>query len=171
MTRASIPDAVAAVISEGERWLEVREDQGPNRNVAIDFFNYQTLPAWQPFPNGMKGAPWCASFVSTIGQLALGHAWPVERTPSCQRISEWARSRNVFFEPPAAAEVGDLFLLFYQGLGRYGHVGFVRGVQDGTILTLEGNTGPDGSREGFGVFKRSRSVTQKTAFVRWADAL
>ena len=64
----------------------------------------------------------------------------------------------------------DLFLLYYQRLKRFGHVGFVVEVGDDEFGTLEGNTGPRGSREGYGVFKRSRRIGKNIAFVHWIAA-
>ena len=172
MSVATIQEPVREVLAEARRWLGVREEpKGSNRGVTIDFFNYQSLRDWRDFPIGVKGAPWCAAFVSTIGQLGLGHAWPVERTVSCQAIADWAEERELLHRHPAAAEEGDLFLLYYQTRRKFGHVGFVTGLQGQTILTLEGNTNFGGSREGYGVFERTRAVGQTTAFVRWVDAL
>jgi len=37
--------------------------------------------------------------------------------------------------------------------GGVGHIGFVADFVNGHLVTVEGNTGPDGSREGIGVFR------------------
>ena len=167
-----IADPIAAVLEEARRWVGTREvPPGSNRGVAIDFFNFHTVPAWEPYPQGVRGAPWCAAFVSTVGRLALGLAWPVERTVSCQTMVQWARDKDVWYPHPEEPAIGDLFVLYYERLGRHGHVGFVTGVDDESILTLEGNTGPAGSREGFGVFERERRLNEQTGFVRWVEAI
>lgn len=169
---AIIKDPVAAVLSEAKRWIKTSEEPpGSNRGVAIDFFNYFSLPVWKPFPNGMKGAPWCAAFVSTVGRLALGEAWPVVRTPSCLAIGKWAESQGVLFQHSDGPQRGDLFLLYYERLKRYGHVGFVTSVTADSFETLEGNTSMTGGREGHGVFQRIRRRTEKTFFVRWVSKL
>ena len=172
MKVAAIKDPIQKVLAEGRRWLSVREEpKGSNRGLAIDFFNYQSLPDWRDFPMGVKGAPWCAAFVSTVGQLALGDAWPVKRTVSCQTMADWAEEKKLLHQYPDVPEEGDLFLLYYSRRRKYGHVGFVTGVEGETILTLEGNTNLSGSREGYGVFERTRAVGQTTAFVRWIALL
>jgi len=172
MTKATIADPVREVLGEARRWLGVREEpRGSNRGVAIDFFNYQSLPDWRDYPMGVKGAPWCAAFVSTVGQLALGHAWPVQRSVSCQAIADWADSKGVLHRHPEKPAGGDLFLLYYQSLGRFGHIGLVAAVDGDAIMTLEGNTNLGGTREGYGVFERVRQAGATTAFVRWVAAL
>jgi hypothetical protein len=175
---ATIDDPIKALLDEAGRWLGTRESEGDeNRGVAVDFFNYQTLLGqsqnhWRPFPNGVMGAPWCASFVSTIGRMALGHAWPVAQEVSVSRMVTWAESASVFHRSSVTAPAqGDLFVLFYETLNRWGHVGLVSGANADTIATIEGNTGPAGSREGFGVFARERALDDRTAFIRWVDAL
>jgi hypothetical protein len=67
------------------------------------------------------------------------------------------------------AHVGDLFVLYYQRKGRYGHVGLVASLlPNNQFLSIEGNTNAGGSREGYGVFKRERAVTDRCKFIRWA---
>jgi len=175
MTAATISDPVQTVLAEAERWINERErPRNSNRGVAIDFFLYHAIGdrdrphAWKPYKLGIIGAPWCAAFVSTVGRLAIGKAWPLEQTVRCTALGKEAVKKGILHERP---EVGDLVLLYYANLGRYGHVGFVKEVNDDTITTIEGNTCPDGSREGHGVFERPRAVTDSTKFVRWVDLL
>ena len=61
-----------------------------------------------------------------------------------------ANNRNV--------EPGMIFMLDLGG-GK-GHAGLVIGVEGDHIITIEGNTNPGGSSDGFGVFRRaSRPIT------------
>jgi hypothetical protein len=47
-------------------------------------------------------------------------------------------------------------MIFVMDYGRgAGHTGLVESVQGGRLVTLEGNTNDDGSREGVGVFRRT----------------
>ena len=54
--------------------------------------------------------------------------------------------------------------------GRTGHAGFVVDVVGGKLVTIEGNTNDDGSREGIGVFNRtSRRISSiSLGFVAFA---
>lgn len=177
---AVIHDPEAALLGEAARWIGTRESPvGSNRGVAVDFFNYQTLRKhddshWRPYPNGVIGAPWCASFVSTIGRLALGAAWPVPSEVSVSRMVQWAERVGVFEggDRDAPPRPADLFVLWYPSLGRWGHVGLVSNVDDSTIGTIEGNTGEAGQREGYGVLARRRMwEDSQVGIIRWANLL
>ncbi|WP_318546298.1 CHAP domain-containing protein [Flavobacterium columnare] len=51
--------------------------------------------------------------------------------------------------------------------GGQGHTGFVEKVlANGKIQTIEGNTNADGSREGFAVCRRIRSINQIKGFIK-----
>lgn len=176
MRTAIIQYPTQAVIDGAHRWTEEREDPpGSNRGVMIDFANYYSIGAqkkfWKPFRRGVKGAPWCAAWLTLVGRLTLGKAWPIPDTVSCQALFEWASTQALVYKTP---QIGDLFLLWYPKLsgGRYGHVGLVIGCDHfQSMSTLEGNTGAKGEREGWGVFEKRRRVEEDTRFVRWAKAL
>ena len=48
---------------------------------------------------------------------------------------------------------GQIFVMDFGGGA--GHTGMVRGIRDGKLVTIEGNTNDGGSREGIGVFERT----------------
>jgi len=115
-----------------------------------------------------KGDAWCASQVTDWGVLAFGDAWPVRRTASCAQMGAWAASTGCLVEGPA--HVGDLFLIWFPKLGRFAHVGLVTGVHaDGRISTREGNTSGAGSREGWMVADRTRTLSPKDRLIRWTE--
>jgi hypothetical protein len=175
---ATIANPAQALIEEARRWVgTVESPRGSNRGLAVDFFNYQTAlgvltDGWKPYPSGIQGAPWCAAFVSTIGRLALGRAWPVDQTLSVARMVRWAEAKRVFDRyPDRSPEVGDLFVLYYEQYRRWAHVGIVAATDGGTIRTIEGNTGDDGTREGYGVLARTRTLTAAFGRIHWTGAL
>jgi len=146
---------------EARRYLGVTETPaGSNRGIEVDYFIREC--GLDP----KLGLPWCAAFVGQIGRQALGTAWVVPRTASVAAIAAWPK--HLFTGPI----VGDLFLLWHEDLGRFAHVGFVEKVTPGVTIgfaTIEGNTNPGGSREGYGVFRRERAAVGKTRFVRWTE--
>lgn len=119
-----------------------------------------------------KGDPWCAAYVTDVGLAALGTAWPVKKSASVQAICEWAAAKGCrLVATKAAAQPGDLFALWFPKLGRWAHIGFVTSVNpDGSIQTIEGNTNADGSREGWLVARKRRTLTSKDRLVRWTEA-
>jgi len=65
---------------------------------------------------------------------------------TCRKIP--ARSNSV--------KPGDIFIMqFKHGTG---HTGFVVKVENGIVHTIEGNTNDDGSREGYEVAQRKRTI-------------
>ena len=154
------------LVEEARRYLGVEEvPRGSNRGPEID---YWLLEAFVAVPKGQRlGAPWCMAFVWCMGRQALGHRWPVPRTASVQAVHDWAKRAGCL--EPTGGE-GDLLLLWHQNLGRYAHVAIVTGGVT-AYTTVEGNTNPGGSRDGWGVYARERKATASTAFVRWSSML
>lgn len=113
----------------------------------------------------LKGQPWCAAFVAWCGRVALKKAWPLPLTGGCQALHVWAKGKGWIVEQPA---VGDVFLIWFPKLNRFGHTGFIEAIAGGTITTVEGNTSGAGSREGWGVFRRTRRFGTDDRFIRWA---
>jgi hypothetical protein len=153
-----------ALIAEARRYVGVVEEPKlSNRGLCIDYWIHECGLD----PKG--GYPWCAAFIGQVGRQALGHAWPVPRTASCTAIAAWAEQAQRLVPAP---QPGNLFLLWEASLvpARYGHVGIVTEVGAQDFDTIEGNTNPGGSRDGFGVFVRRRPLGGRTRFVRWEGA-
>jgi GH25 family lysozyme M1 (1,4-beta-N-acetylmuramidase) len=97
------------------------------------------------------GQPWCSVFVSWCAMRAgLEALYP--RTASCDTAGAWYRQRHAFSEYPAiGAQV------FYGTTHDLNHTGIVIDFDADTITTIEGNTNADGSREGDGVYRKTRA--------------
>ena len=173
MRQIIIANPIEALIKEATRYIGSVENPGNNnRSILIDYWNFEAIQDWRDFPMGGCGAPWCAAFVHGVGKQALGVGWPLPRTGMVQTLVDWAKTKGVFYLN--GAKVGDLLVLFYPTLvpPRYGHVGIVTEANaDTTFSTIEGNTNPGGSREGYGVFRRQRNHTDRCGFIRWIEAI
>ena len=115
-----------------------------------------------------RGDPWCAAFVSVC--LAIAHAGhsPLPMTASCEALHQFGKVHGLLVTDPRA---GDVFLILTPE-GHAHHTGFCMGtVVNGRVATIEGNTNTDGSRDGWGVFARSRAVSPLLAFLRPAEQL
>jgi hypothetical protein len=109
-------------------------------------------------------APWCAAFLywcfeQAARELELRN--PLVKTASCH--DHWHRApdagaRLITKErataDPSLVSPGQIFIMDH-GHGK-GHTGIVESVQGGMLVTIEGNTGSDGTREGLGVFRRKQ---------------
>lgn len=123
---------------------------GRNRGPRVEM--YQAAAGAGP------GDPWCASFVVWCFAEAareVGCANPCPVTPGALKL--WRKSPGwSHWHRPAA---GAIFVLDHGG--GLGHVGFVDGAYGDEFYTVEGNTSEDGGREGDGVHKRKRHVSDK----------
>ena len=111
------------------------------------------------------GYPWCAAFVRWAGKAALGDEWPVPAMAGCASLGEWAASQGRLVKTPVR---GVVFLMYYSSMQRFAHTGFVvEPSPQGGWTTIEGNTSGGGSREGWGVFQRTRTFGEHDRFIRW----
>jgi len=60
-----------------------------------------------------------------------------------------------------------VFGLYFPSLKRIAHVGFVERIRGKYCVTIEGNTNPEGSREGGGVFRRMRYRKTISKYANW----
>jgi hypothetical protein len=136
------------------------QPMGSNRGPEVDRFNRAAKTA--------LGSPWCAS-VAHYGYELNGLRGHGAYSP------DWfAKSRVV---PRDQVRPGDMALVWFPAKGRYAHtitaVESVRRNPAGRVqevVTLEGNTNAQGSREGDQFARRIRAADGLT-FVRWRDPI
>ena len=148
----------ALVLAVARTYLWVREQPaGSNAGAAVEHFLGRV---------GLtKGQPWCAAFFSTVGKDACGDDWRLPMTGGCATLGAAAERLRCL---RAGAATGCGFLLHYPKLNRFAHVGFVVAeVRPGVWSTIEGNTGRQGEREGWGVFARERTFGPNDRFIHW----
>jgi CHAP domain len=136
--------------------LHVRELTGHNDGIEIE--KYLT------FVNRFKGDSWCAAFVSW-NLNAIGIPSPPNPksgwSPNFSTIPYTVWSQALIKKHQAKKiSPGDCFTLYYPSLGRVGHVGFIIAETNNYFITIEGNTGLTGSRDGSGVHKYKRSKSK-----------
>ena len=154
--RESLRD-VAVRIARLHLEAGAREVPGGNRGPWIRIY-------------GCEGEPWCAAFALFVLRHAAeltGEPLPIRGSTSCDELAKEARSLGRLIEDPKAPDLapGDLLLLWElkNGVRDFRHVGLVEAVGSASVQTIEGNTNPDGGREGFEVERRRRSLHQKSA--------
>lgn len=135
------------VLDIAKKEIGVQEDH-ENSSPRVDQYNAYV---------GFKKVPWCASFVCwCFGQA--GCTQP--RTAWSPALFPWNRLAK---DPLAGMVLG----VYFPELKRIAHCGFVIKVKDDWVLSVEGNTSANGSREGTGVFRRMRHKRTIHCYANW----
>lgn len=118
---------------------------------------------------------WCAAFICFIVKEAMQalnikeHAgFKRPQTAGARDFINWSRSQDnsttTLMHPKwNQIKAGDI--LVFDDIS---HIAFADedGRADGVVITVEGNTGKDGSRNGDGVYRKARKVSQMRARIR-----
>jgi CHAP domain-containing protein len=148
----------------------VEQPVGSNRGPEVDAYIRATGldPTTDSFP-------WCVCFLYwCFGQAAQVKSMTNPLPKTAGVISLWNLGRNSAGHVVRASEAnaqtvkpGMIFLLDTGG-GK-GHAGLVVEVSGDQIVTIEGNTNQGGSREGFGVFRRSSRPIKQPVLLGYLD--
>jgi hypothetical protein len=136
------------VIAKAESQLYVVELTGNNDGVEVE--NYLALTGLP------KGYAWCAAFVSWVYYES-----GVKTTISARAV-DFFKDKLIYklgsLDKTAInnGQKGDVFGLYYNNLGRIGHIGMIEGGDKNNYYSIEGNTNKDGEREGQGVERKIR---------------
>lgn len=135
------------------------QPRGSNRGPQVDEY----LRSVGLNPVGHKYA-WCAAFVYwCFNQAAqkINIANPLVKTGGV--LDHWNKAkctkitRTAALNDPTLVKPGSIFIIDHGG--GFGHTGIVESVNNGNLVTIEGNTNTGLSREGYGVFRLSSRKT------------
>lgn len=111
------------------------------------------------------GDPWCAAFVAWCAKQAFPEGgWLLPLTASCHALFEAGKKHGMVYHDPLP---NDVMIVYFPTLSRYAHTGIVTSATPSEIHTIEGNTNPNGGREGYGVFERVRTRSPRIKYLRW----
>jgi hypothetical protein len=145
-----------ALISSISQINVVEQPAGSNRGPEVDA--YLRAAGLDPTEGHYS---WCAAFVYwNFKQAAtqLGIPNPLVKTAGV--LDHWARAKCTkitqasALNDPSQIIPGSIFIIDHGH--NLGHTGIVESVNGGNLTTIEGNTNPGLSREGYGVFRLTR---------------
>lgn len=120
-------------------------------------------------------APWCAAFTYWVymmyscefdyERLKLGFVPNWSRGEMAQYVVWDKRNTDVKIQE-FEFRPGDLCTIYFQNLKRDAHIFIVIEKKNGQLITIEGNTNDGGSRDGYGVFIRQRSLNSVSKVIR-----
>jgi hypothetical protein len=139
---------LATVIDVAMSQNGVMESGGRNRGPQVD--EYIRTVGLDPSKNGEAGYPWCQCFIYWCFERAaarVGSRNPAPCTASVRQHWEVSQARRMLVRPlfPRDIMPGMVFCTEHDD-GH--HCGLVINVGFGGIITAEGNTSQEGSREG-----------------------
>jgi len=138
-------------LSFAQSQVGVRE-KPPGSNRGTEVQGYQASVGIPP------GSYWCAAFVYFCFEQAANHLGfinPLVKTGGC--LDHWNRSKANKIttkdarDDPSLLKPGHIFIIDHGG--GLGHTGIVKRVEGGRLITIEGNSNPNGSNNGIGVFE------------------
>jgi len=141
------------VIEKAKSYIGVREATGQNDGVEVEYFLRST---------GLgKGFAWCVAFLSSV------YSDCKVKNPRSAWSPDWGKEQDVIWKQGmpinkamVVAKMGDVFTMFYPSRGRIAHGGMIWHMNPAHVVTIEGNTNEEGSREGDGVYVKKRRWTQ-----------
>lgn len=144
---------LSSVIDVAKTQIGVQEDPlNSNRGEKVEEF--------QRTVNCRPGDAWCACFVYWCFEEVLGDKNPLVKTGSALASYNLSTAKKIPAKDsknnPALVKPGQIFVMDFGG-GK-GHTGIVISVNGGFINTIEGNTNDQSSREGSGVYQRTRKI-------------
>lgn len=149
---AGVSDLSLAALVRASSFIGVRERGGPNRGPEVEMFIKSC--------GGEPGDAWCMGFVQycvATEAKNIGVEDPLKPN-SLHCLTVWnAQQKLGNTKSISEARMGDIFIMDF-GAGK-GHTGFVKHAANGVIETIEGNTNGTGSREGDGVYAKTRKYT------------
>jgi len=141
----------------------VREEPlGSNRGPKVT--EYQRRAGYS-FP-----VPWCMCFLYwCIDEVCIDLEIdnPTKRTGDCDTFLSWGAKAGFAHDKPAIGDLGFVMKSEHDAV----HVFLISDINGSVIHTIEGNTNNDGSREGYEVCTRTRTLKPSMKFVRVADAM
>ncbi len=167
----TLTDAQFAALPLSERFVLVAaymNDVEHVQETALHDNHGPEIDAWcRILKQGDGGIPWCGIFVSICLRLAGYWAELPPDPASTHSWADWARANGHAVD--GAPERGDIAVLLFSPTT--GHMFAIVGAQGSDCRTIEGNTNTDGSRDGYEVARRERTVvaSSRCVIVRLAE--
>lgn len=178
MRRASeLSDRSPFVISYSQKKMRIVRPKHLIRHYGAEKLFCVTVPSGLIVIRDPKGTVIvtgnCAAFVNWVLEQVFGKDSLLEKVPNqayVQSYYTYAKAHGLLVKT-VDVRPGDLFLLWFPSLGRYGHIGIVKtfDFRAGKYTTIEGNSNNTGSREGVMVCSNTRTIGSRVVFMRCFD--
>lgn len=155
VTVSPVGTIAARIVSIAANEIGIRET---SKNQGPGLAKYWTATSYGDGYTDRQ--PYCAAFVCWVVKQAvsdLSHDYSLPTSALAYDFEKWGKANSGKGVSIVAGKVkpGDIFTL-----SAISHVGLIsRVIDEDTVETIEGNTDGSGSREGDGVYKRTRKIS------------
>jgi hypothetical protein len=167
-TQKAVKDLVSEIVRIAKAEVGVREIRDTNCGEMVNEYKAAT---WL---NPKKGWPWCAAFVCWVIREALKSSGVKEtktfkrpRTAGAWDFENWSidQDSTTWMRKPHDGDIlpGDIVIF------KFSHIGIAVSSpnKDGNVIVAEGNTDSAGSREGGGVYLKTRNLSKIRSRIRF----
>jgi len=167
-TKKAVKDLVSEIVRIAKAEVGVREIRDTNCGEVVNEYKAAT---WL---NPKKGWPWCAAFVCWVIREALKSSGVKEtktfkrpRTAGAWDFENWSidQDSTTWMRKPHDGDIlpGDIVIF------KFSHIGIAVSSpnKDGNVIVAEGNTDSAGSREGGGVYLKTRNLSKIRSRIRF----
>ena len=161
-------DLISEIVRIAKAEVGVREIRDTNCGEMVNEYKAAT---WL---NPKKGWPWCAAFVCWVIREALKSSGVKEtktfkrpRTAGAWDFENWSidQDSTTWMRKPHDGDIlpGDIVIF------KFSHIGIAVSSpnKDGNVIVVEGNTDSAGSREGGGVYLKTRHLSKIRSRIRF----
>jgi hypothetical protein len=146
-------DKRICVVEKAKSYVGVRELTGKNDGVEVEYFlNSVGLG---------KGYAWCVAFLASV------YTDCNVPNPKSAWSPNWGLDKDVIWRQGqsinaamSVARMGDVFTMYFNSKGRIAHGAMIYYMTPVKVITIEGNTNDAGSRDGDGVYIKTRRWDQ-----------
>jgi hypothetical protein len=154
-----------SIVELAKKEVGVEEINGTNCGPRVNEYKAATnLPPTEAWP-------WCAAFVCWLVREAMTkdggtYTFTRPKTAGAWDFENWSLKQDGSTQtkraPGSDIQAGDIVIF------KFSHIGIaVSKATDSTVETVEGNSNAEGSREGGGVFEKSRSLDSIKTRIRF----
>ena len=167
-TQKAVKDLISEIVRIAKAEVGVREIRDTNCGEMVNEYKAAT---WL---NPKKGWPWCAAFVCWVIREALKSSGVKEtktfkrpRTAGAWDFENWSidQDSTTWMRKPHDGDIlpGDIVIF------KFSHIGIAVSSpnKDGNVIVAEGNTDSAGSREGGGVYLKTRNLSKIRSRIRF----
>lgn len=153
--------AASDIVSKAKSYIGTVEKPSGSNNVIFNTHYYGKAVSGSAYA-------WCCVFVWDIFRLCSASSlfYDGKKTDYCPTLQSWGKKKGLAVSK-SDGQAGDIIFFDWNGNGLADHVGIIeKKNNDGTYLTIEGNTSLTSNDNGGKVMNRTRKLSEICTIIR-----